>query len=143
VTWWLGVAWGRARRARGSRGIGAGGGGTEREIRGRERLRESEREGLSPSPRGDGPLRLPEGGVMRLRVRSVARGSHTLSSSQGDLAWAAGSTGCREPRDNPLSILLLAGMNHHLRRPLFLKHCLVFSEANVTLSGSLARACTI
>ena len=48
-----------------------------------------------------------------------------------------------QPRDNPLSILLLAGMNHHLRRPLFLKHCLVFSEANVTLSGSLARACTI
>ena len=46
-------------------------------------------------------------------------------------------------RDNPLSILLLAGMNHHLRRLLFLKHCLVFSEANVTLSGSLARACTI
>ena len=45
--------------------------------------------------------------------------------------------------NNPLSILLLAGMNHHLRRPLFLKHCLVFSEANVTLSGSLARACTI
>ena len=48
-----------------------------------------------------------------------------------------------QPRDNPLSILLLAGMNHHLRRPLFLRHCLVFSEANVTLSGSLARACTI
>ena len=39
-----------------------------------------------------------------------------------------------QPRDNPLSILLLAGMNHHLRRPLFLKPCLVFSEANVTLS---------
>jgi hypothetical protein len=36
-----------------------------------------------------------------------------------------------QPRDNPLSIFLLAGMNHHLRRPLFLKHCLVFSEANV------------
>ena len=31
-----------------------------------------------------------------------------------------------QPRDNPLSILLLAGMNHHLRRPLFLKHCLRF-----------------
>ena len=46
-------------------------------------------------------------------------------------------------RDNPLPILLLAGMNHHLRRSLFLKHCLDFSEANVTLSGSLARACTI
>jgi hypothetical protein len=39
-----------------------------------------------------------------------------------------------QPRNNPLSILLLAGMNHHLRRPLFLKHCLVFSEANVTFA---------
>ena len=48
-----------------------------------------------------------------------------------------------QPRDNPLPILLLAGVNHHLRRPLFLRHCLVFSEANVTLSGSLVRACTI
>jgi len=48
-----------------------------------------------------------------------------------------------QPRDNPLSVLLLAGMNHHLRRLLFLRHCLVFSEANVTLSDSLARACTI
>ena len=48
-----------------------------------------------------------------------------------------------QPRDNPLSILLLAGINHHLRRSLFLKHCLVVSEAIVTLSGSLARACTI
>jgi len=45
-----------------------------------------------------------------------------------------------QPRDNLLPILLLAGMNHHLRRPLFLKHCLVFSEAFVSLSGSLARA---
>ena len=43
-----------------------------------------------------------------------------------------------QPRDNPLPILLLTGMNHHLRRPLFLRHCLVFSEANVSLSGSLA-----
>ena len=34
-----------------------------------------------------------------------------------------------------MPILLLAGMNHHLRRPLFLRHCLVFSEACVTLSG--------
>ena len=42
-----------------------------------------------------------------------------------------------QPRDNPLPILLLAGMNHHLRRPLILRHCLVFSEANVSLSGSL------
>ena len=55
----------------------------------------------------------------------------------------ADSCSSSSSRDNPLSILLLAGMNHHLRRPLFLKHCLVFSEVNVTLSGSLARACTI
>ena len=33
-----------------------------------------------------------------------------------------------QPRDNPLPFLLLAGMNHHLRRPLFLRHCLVFSR---------------
>jgi hypothetical protein len=59
-----------------------------------------------------------------------------LSARRKLLVWT-------QPRDNPLPILLLVGMNHHLRRPLFLKHCLVFSEANVTLSDSLARACTI
>ena len=48
-----------------------------------------------------------------------------------------------QPRDDPLPVLLLAGMNHHLRLPLSLRHSLVFSEACVTLSGSLARACTI
>merc|ERR1712085_148057 len=47
-------------------------------------------------------------------------------------------TECLECCTYPLPILSLAGMNHHL-----LKHCLVFSEACVTLSGSLARAARI
>ena len=40
-----------------------------------------------------------------------------------------------QPRDNPLPIFLLVVMNHHLRRLVFLKHCLVSSEACVILSG--------
>ena len=42
-----------------------------------------------------------------------------------------------QPRDKPLPIILLAGMNHHLRRPLFLRRCLVFSETCENLSDPL------
>ena len=79
------------------------------------------------------------------RKETVQKGFSIVHHEPGDARLSHSAAGIYGESGDyvPLPIILLAGMNHHLRRLVSLKHCLVFSEACVILSSLLACACTI